>query len=229
MYRNKRHFNKERRHFIKKIAIGSSAILFSFGLPIFSISSSAEDGKPDQLASILIDFSKCTGCRTCEAICSSFNNLENIDESLMPGIGNPYHANIKVYNYNPDIDVPSVCSLCSDAPCIQACPISEDPVTNRKALFRDNKTNAIVSDPTRCIGCGNCQEACKNESAGIIRLNRATGMPEGICNLCGGDPQCVKHCPYGALRFEKQTINYSFDRMSPDEIAKQLTKQNYLI
>jgi Fe-S-cluster-containing dehydrogenase component len=33
-----------------------------------------------------------------------------------------------------------------------------------------------------------------------VRFHPETGLPM-ICDLCGGDPQCVKRCATGALKF----------------------------
>lgn len=40
------------------------------------------------------------------------------------------------------------------------------------------------------------------------------------CDLCGGDPQCVKACVYGALEFEEvQPIEWMVRTDSAQEIA----------
>lgn len=226
---NNKQVNIDRRNFIKKLALGSSAVYLSSSFSLFTYSCVGSDGKTDQIASILVDYNKCTGCRTCEAICSSFNRPVKKNGISVPGIGNPCYSNIKVYNYNPDADVPVVCALCNDTPCIQACPVPQDPVTKNKALFADSRTHAIKNDPLRCVGCGSCKEACESEGVGIISLDQITSMPEGICTLCNGDPRCVKYCPYDALTFEKKPAHYKFDRMSKDEIAKELIKHYYMV
>lgn len=64
-------------------------------------------------------------------------------------------------------------------------------------MKRDPKTRAVVVDEERCTGCGFCAAACP---WGVITLDPVTGKALK-CDLCGGDPACVKECPENALRF----------------------------
>jgi len=52
-------------------------------------------------------------------------------------------------------------------------------------------------DEQRCIGCKKCMEACP---FGMITIH-----PEGNrmlkCDLCDGQPQCVRFCETRALQF----------------------------
>jgi carbon-monoxide dehydrogenase iron sulfur subunit len=71
----------------------------------------------------------------------------------------------------------------------------------------------IVVYPSKCRGCRSCQLACSfshhrvfNPAKSVIAWERevetdhTTPMISPIaCDLCGGDPSCVKACPYGAL------------------------------
>ena len=93
----------------------------------------------------------------------------------------------------------------------------------------DTATLAIKNDPNRCTGCGSCAEACSARSVGVIVPNLETNKPERMCTLCGGDPQCVKYCPYGALSLVEVNPDGEFYRMPPDIIAKELTKRWYTI
>ena len=218
-----------RKDFIKNMITGcGTAIIFgNFGcaLNIFK----NDFVEKQYYAMILVDYSKCTGCRTCEAVCSSFNHKVKVDGELLAGLGNPYYSNIRVHSYNPDVDIPAVCALCTDVPCIQACPVPPYPDTGRKALYRDMKLKTIKNDISRCIGCGNCEKACRASGAGIIIPNPKTGKPERICTLCDGDPQCVKHCPYDALAFSSDILDMQLYRMHPDKIAIELALRLYNI
>ncbi len=214
-----------RREFIRNLSIGGGLILFgSFGCHSFLTNCS---GKDIEYSMILVDYSKCTGCRTCEAVCSSFNHREEVKGENLPGLGNPNLSNIRVHSYNPDVDIPNVCAMCADNPCIEACPVSPDPKTGRKALYRDDVTLAIKNDPERCIACGNCAEACKEHRRGVIIPNPETNRPERMCTLCDGDPQCVKYCPYGALTLVKGKLEGKYYGMHPDRIAEKLIKNWY--
>jgi Fe-S-cluster-containing hydrogenase component 2 len=211
-----------RRKFLKAAAgSGGVAMLSQLGLVRLVY---AQQGDTTQLTMILVDYAKCTGCRTCETACSAFNHQETVEGERLNGLGNPDLANIRVYGYNPDVDIPTVCAMCPDSPCIEACPVEPDPKTGRRALYRDEKNQTIRNDPDRCIGCGSCAEVCRT---GIIIPNPETSKPEHMCNLCGGDPQCVKHCPFGALSQVKVDTTHRFYAMKPEEIAHKLMEEWY--
>ncbi|MEA3343614.1 MAG: 4Fe-4S dicluster domain-containing protein [archaeon] len=220
-----------RRDFIKKMAIGGGAIIFfgNLGLLQLSCKRLGQAGECHAYSMILVDYSKCTGCRICETVCSAYNHTQKVNGKVLPGLGNPFYSNIRVYSFNPDVDIPAVCAMCPDNPCINACTVPFDPKTGKKALYRDDKTSAIKNDPNRCIGCGSCAEACSEQSAGVIVPNLETNKPEGMCNLCGGDPQCVKYCPYGALSLVEVSPDEEFYRMPSELIAKEWTKRWYTI
>jgi carbon-monoxide dehydrogenase iron sulfur subunit len=85
------------------------------------------------------------------------------------------------------VDEPHVCRLCGHAPCVEACPTG--------ALYRDDATGAVLLSAERCSGCSACVDACP---FGVATLHPATGLAL-ICDLCSGDPACVKRCATGAI------------------------------
>jgi carbon-monoxide dehydrogenase iron sulfur subunit len=176
---------------------------------------------------VLVDFDKCTGCRTCESICANANQKVTVNGEELADLGNPAKANIRVAVYYPSVDIPNHCVCCSDAPCITACPVPVDAATKRSALYRDPKTQAVLVDNVRCIACGLCATACKTQRTGAILLNAATNKPEGICTLCNGDPQCVKYCPFGALSYSQGGVDTRHYAFNPDTLAALLTEHYY--
>ncbi|GFO69491.1 (Fe-S)-binding protein [Geomonas limicola] len=176
---------------------------------------------------VLVDYSKCTGCRTCETACSASNHPVPVGGKELPGLGNPYYANIRLHNFNPDVDVANVCAMCADTPCVRACRVEPDGETGRRALYRDEATHTIRNDSARCIGCRSCAWACASQRTGTISPNPATGKPERMCTLCGGDPQCVKKCPFSALSYVEVRNNRKFYGQGPEKIAAQLARNWY--
>jgi len=214
-----------RREFIKRVGIGGSAFVL---LGQFGVHAAAWALSGDRvLKMVVVDYAKCTGCRTCEAACSSRNWPASIDGRELPGLGNPRYANIRVQSFNPDVDVPNVCAMCADTPCVRACPVDPDPKTGRRALYRDRATHTIRNDRCRCIGCRSCAAACATQRTGIIAPNPATGKPERMCTLCGGDPQCAKRCPFGALSYVEVRRDRKFYGLGPEKIAAELAKGWY--
>ncbi len=212
-----------RRDFLKKLAIGGGGVVM-LGRYHFLFANEAKDG---MLKAIVVDFDKCTGCQTCETVCSAFHHPIEIDGELLNGLGNPKLGNIQVYHHNPDADIPSVCANCPDTPCVNVCPSTPDPYTGHKAIYRDELTLAIKTNHNICISCGSCANACEMERTGVIKMNPITNHPEHICDHCGGDPQCVKHCPYDALSFIEVDIEREFFGLSPQEISEHLFERYY--
>jgi Fe-S-cluster-containing dehydrogenase component len=78
------------------------------------------------------------------------------------------------------------CKQCEGPECLYICPT--------KALNIDAKTGARVIDAAKCIGCQLCLQACPQYPNSPIRYD-AVAKKCLKCDLCGGDPQCVKFCP----------------------------------
>lgn len=216
------HHVMHRRDFIQKMAIAGSGmfILGNFGF-IFNANAAGINHK-----AILIDFGKCTGCRTCESVCAAFNHKVVIEDEGMNGLGNPWLSNIRVHHFNPDIDIPNVCSFCLDAPCIEACPTEVDEQKGHKALYRTPNSLVIRNDKEICISCKSCIKACKKHSRGVLMPDE-DGAPARMCTLCEGDPQCAKFCPYQAISVYNQADLMPYTGMSPEKIASQLIETYY--
>jgi len=123
---------------------------------------------------------KCTGCRICEQWCSWSHHT----------VVNPAKSRIAIHRlHHRYINVPVACSQCTKAPCIDVCP--------EGSISRDPETFGLILDQETCIGCRLCLESCPR---GCIKVDAEAGMPL-LCDLCEGDPQCVKHCPEDAIRY----------------------------
>lgn len=120
----------------------------------------------------------CAGCRTCMAACSL--NHE--------GVCGPKYARIAVVQPSQNIFDTQIitCKQCDSANCLAACPTG--------ALHVDDTTGARVIDSKVCVGCQQCLEACPQYPNSPIRFDEESGTCFK-CDLCGGDPMCVKLCP----------------------------------
>ena len=129
---------------------------------------------------LIVDYTKCTGCRICELACSAKNEL----------VFQPSLARLKIIRYDDlGIDIPNVCGPCEEAPCVEICPV--------EAMRRDPDTGMTFIDNDKCILCKSCVGVCVN---GVILLDTVR-MRIIKCDHCGGDPECAKACPTGALRY----------------------------
>ena len=75
------------------------------------------------------------------------------------------------------------------------------PACPNGALSRDEATGVITVDEAKCTSQGACVEACIYHS---IRLHPESKKPM-FCDLCGGDPYCVKHCVPEAISWVDKT------------------------
>ncbi len=154
---------------------------------------------------ILRDISACTGCRLCEIACSLRHE----------GAIWPAASRIKVFEETPGFPVPYMCVQCPDYPCVNACPT--------KALRVDEETGAVIVDEGLCTLCRQCIIACPGSVPRIVPGKNAVI----ICDLCGGDPECVKACSmagYNALKIVKHPNNDVVKHylMKPSKIIEQL-------
>lgn len=125
------------------------------------------------------DANKCNGCLSCAAVCSMVHT----------GMTSLVLSRVQVVSdESRGIHVPMMCRHCEDAPCVAVCPTS--------AMSR-SVSGAVVLDDSRCIGCRTCAEACPFGAIGIdpntIRVFK--------CDLCRGDPACVRFCRPQAIAF----------------------------
>jgi Fe-S-cluster-containing hydrogenase component 2 len=70
-------------------------------------------------------------------------------------------------------------------------------VCPREAIYRDNRLDRVLIDYDRCISCRMCMAACPFGALGF-ESERQTVFK---CDLCGGDPLCVRYCFPGALNY----------------------------
>lgn len=148
----------------------------------------------------------CTGCRTCELICALSHDK----------VINPRKARnvVKTDIQLGDVTEVMYCKQCDDPKCLKAC--------NAGALYVDEETGARVIDQEKCTGCRKCQEACIfAPTASRIKYNAETNTCFK-CDLCGGDPMCVKRCPMGASMLSWK--EYNIIRPKIDDYVEQKTE-----
>ncbi len=70
-------------------------------------------------------------------------------------------------------------------------------VCPKNAITRDLDLARTVLDTGLCVGCGMCVAACPS---GSIAFAHEFGFPYK-CELCDGEPQCVRVCEKKALEY----------------------------
>jgi len=128
---------------------------------------------------LVVNPEKCAGCRTCELMCS-FEHTK---------VFNPRYSAVTVINYEEAMtSVPMMCMQCDDACCLKVCPVG--------AITRD-ENGVIAQNRDKCIVCKMCVSACPLGNMSYSPAARKVFK----CDLCGGDPKCVKFCSPGAIQF----------------------------
>jgi len=135
---------------------------------------------------LVIHSDKCAGCERCMLVCSLVHE----------GVCSPSLSRIQVvkdyFTGNYELQV---CRQCPAPSCYYACPLRDE------ALCIDEQTGARYINPDKCIGCKSCIKACPFDPP-RIKFNKEKNI-SFKCDLCGGDPQCVKVCPMGAIEYIK--------------------------
>jgi Fe-S-cluster-containing hydrogenase component 2 len=127
-----------------------------------------------------VDYDRCTGCRLCEMVCSV--NKE--------GASDPARARIHIIKWEMEgIYVPMFCQHCEDPLCAAVCPV--------RAIERDEAEGRVRVDKEKCVGCRSCLSACPFGAIGWDEEKRKVIR----CDLCHGDPTCVKFCATKAIQF----------------------------
>ena len=130
----------------------------------------------------VIDSDRCVGCQLCMFACARRFAVGGLSKTAI-------HVR-SLGGFERGFTV-IVCRACIDPPCAKPCPTGAlVPRTGGGILF----------NPTKCIGCGACKEACP---IGAVFWDDIENKPV-ICVYCG---YCVDFCPHGVIALvEVQTV-----------------------
>ncbi|MEI7386061.1 electron transport protein HydN [Pectobacterium versatile] len=148
---------------------------------------------------VIVDSSKCIGCRTCEVACVVSHQEAQDCASLTPENFLPRIHVIKGANVSTAV----MCRQCEDAPCANVCP--------NGAIVREKNFMHVLQ--ARCIGCKTCVVACPYGVMEVVfrpvTKKSLTGEPflshkveANKCDLCEGHaegPACIRVCPTNAI------------------------------
>jgi anaerobic carbon-monoxide dehydrogenase iron sulfur subunit len=149
---------------------------------------------------LYIDPAKCSGCRTCELVCSMKNE----------GMARPSLSRIQVIAFKyQGTRVPVTCQQCEDPVCIAVCPM--------RALQKDPDLGIVRHDKERCMGCKTCVAACP--FGGISFSTESKQIFK--CEQCNGDPQCVRFCLDHAITYvDPDTVSSRRKREKAKELSQ---------
>ncbi len=136
---------------------------------------------------LTMDVTKCVVCRNCEYACA-FRQVGDFDRNK---------SNIRV-EYYPEVNIclPMTCLHCDDTWCLEVCPAA--------AISRNEATGAVEINGKRCVGCKICSLSCPFGNIYFDHDNQISHK----CDLCQGEPNCVKFCISGALQYTTGELSY---------------------
>ncbi len=215
-----------RRKFLKTTVAGSSALAVAstktaFGMKEFH-------GYPDSMG-VLVDLTRCIGCRTCEAACNKehglpepklpFDDFSVFDQTFHDGkqkrrTGDDAYTVVNRYDQDQGAPVfrKIQCNHCNEPACLTSCFVN---------AYTKTKEGAVIYNADVCVGCRMCMVACPFR---IPAYSYDSALhPQVIkCNFCydtrlkyGKPPACVEACPQEALTFghRKTLIKVAHERI----------------
>ena len=157
------------------------------------------------LPGVLVDTTRCAGCRACEAACAEAN--KNPAPAEVADMSVRRDTSQHVFTVVNQAEGPGgeprfgkkQCMHCLAPACASACPV--------RAMDK-LATGPVVYDASKCMGCRYCMVACAFD---IPKYEYERAAPRvRKCTFCadrqaqGLEPACTSVCPTGALTFGKR-------------------------
>ena len=203
-----------RRTFLQGSLAGAAAATVSLGK---NTEAATFEGYPDAMG-VLVDLSRCVGCRSCEAACNReqklpapekpFNDFSVCDEIHH---GQKRRTDETRYTIVNRYDIPGrehplfrkiQCNHCLEPACLTSCFVN---------AYTKTPEGAVIYDSSVCVGCRTCMVACPFYIP-TFRYSSAFKPRIMKCVFChdtrltkGLPPACVEACPQEALTFGRRT------------------------
>jgi formate dehydrogenase iron-sulfur subunit len=203
-----------RRDFLKYAAGATAATL-----PVAAAAQTTElTVRPTrEFVSVLVDTTRCIGCRDCEVACATENGLpvpDGSDKSVFDKVRDTTPDQWTVVNkFDTDVGpvyVKKQCMHCNQAACSTACLT--------QAMYK-TQDGPVIWREDKCMGCRYCMVSCPFE---IPKFEYHSAVPKiQKCILCyerlaaGEQPACVNSCPVDALTFgpRREMVREAQDRI----------------
>jgi len=187
----------DRRNFLKTAATIGAATL-----PLKRLNAEKKEEKKE-FVGVLVDTTRCIGCRACEVACSEEHNnfvpdvqKDKAFEKFRDTSDSQWTVVNRFEIEKGEVFVKRQCMHCGQPACTAAC------LTN--AMFK-TKDGPVTWDGDKCMGCRFCMVSCPFD---IPKFEYHEWNPKiQKCNMCderlqeGKKPACVEACPTDALMF----------------------------
>lgn len=144
---------------------------------------------------IIVEYEKCDGCKNCSVACmqahrKSAGTVYDLDLTSSENESRNF-----IYQAGDGTYRPIFCRHCDEPECVMSCMSG--------ALKKDAASGLVTYDEKRCGSCFMCVMNCP---FGVLKPDRTTRTKVIKCDFCaqdGGEPNCVKSCPKGAIHVEE--------------------------
>ena len=198
----------DRRGFIKTTLVAGTAALAGDQL------CAQEVRKPEEFVGILVDTTRCIGCRACEVACGEEHDLlvpDVVNDGALEKHRETSDKQWMVVNKHEtekgDVFVKKQCMHCYQAACATACPTE---------AMNQTMKGPVIWDGDKCIGCRYCMTSCPFD---MPKFEYDSWNPKiQKCTMCferleaGQKPACVMACPTDALMFGTRVKNLEIAR-----------------
>ena len=165
-----------------------------------------EPAHPEEFVGVLVDTTRCIGCRSCERACSLAHDLPVPDiehDGALAQVRDMSDSQWTVVNRfdtsKGEVFVKRQCLHCWQPACGAAC------LTN--AMYK-TRTGPVIWRPGKCMGCRFCMVSCPFD---VPKFEYSGWNPKiQKCSMCaerleqGKKPACVEACPTDALMFSSK-------------------------
>jgi Fe-S-cluster-containing dehydrogenase component len=229
-----------RRSFFGKTAALGSLLLSSSAAAMSGGTSGRNRASKTQSLGMLVDLTRCIGCRRCEAACNKANNLPAPDVSFDDKTVFEQKRRLTAESYtvvNRHMDSRRLgepvyskvqCMHCEEPACASACLVG---------ALKKTPQGPVVYNEDVCIGCRYCLIACPFYVP-TFEYSSALDPRVQKCSMCyarttkGEVPACAAECPLEAITFgpRDELIKLARDRIRthPDDYVDHVYGEHEL-
>lgn len=211
----------ERRDFLKGcLACGVTAATVGV-TGSRALAAGSFEGNPESMG-VLVDLTRCVGCRSCEAACNNEQKLPEPDlpfddMSVFDEKRRTTEKSYTVVNKYKVADTDTLfrkiqCNHCTEPACLSSCFVN---------AYTKTKEGAVTYNSKVCVGCRNCMIACPFN---IPAYSYTSAINPIVlkCIFCydtrlkdGKAPACVEICPQQVMTFGRRAdlIKLGHDRI----------------
>jgi formate dehydrogenase iron-sulfur subunit len=188
----------DRRNFMKLVGVAAGSAL----TPARADAGTAA-GDPGETHGVLVDLTRCIGCRMCEEACALANDRPEPDwsddhsyQALRQATDKQWTVVNRYDTSRGEVFVKTQCMHCVQPACAAGCLT--------KALDKTDQ-GPVVWREKKCMGCRYCMVSCPFDAPKFEYHSAVPNIEK--CQLCyqrlvaGGMPACVENCPAEALTF----------------------------